>query len=64
MAAQLLTQLLLLLGVGEEGEWRTGVLLPLPCARCWIAQARGRRGMKRPRHRASSPWPPYGHPTV
>jgi hypothetical protein len=41
MIAQLLPQLLLLLGVSEEGGWRTGVLLPLPCARRWIARARG-----------------------
>jgi hypothetical protein len=33
VAAQLLPQLLLLLGVGEEGGWRVNVLLPLPQAR-------------------------------
>jgi hypothetical protein len=32
VAAQLLPQLLLLLGVGEERGWRINVLLPLPRA--------------------------------
>jgi hypothetical protein len=41
VAAQLLPQLLLLLGVGEEGGWRVDALLPLPRARCWTARARG-----------------------
>jgi hypothetical protein len=41
MAAQLLPQLLLLLGVGEEGGWRINVLFPLPRAHSWIARARG-----------------------
>jgi hypothetical protein len=41
MAAQLLLQLLLLLGVDEEGGWRLDVLSPLPRPRRWIARARG-----------------------
>jgi hypothetical protein len=41
VAAQLLPQLLLLLGVGEEGGWRIDVLSPLPRPRRWIARARG-----------------------
>jgi hypothetical protein len=41
MAAQLLPQLLLLLGIGEEGGGRIDVLLPLPRPRRWIARARG-----------------------
>jgi hypothetical protein len=41
MAAQLLPQLLLLLGVGEEGGWRVDALLPLPRVRCWTARIRG-----------------------
>jgi hypothetical protein len=49
MIAQLLPQLLLLLGVSEEGGWRIDVLLPLPQAHRWIARARGagvgRRGL-------------------
>jgi hypothetical protein len=41
MAGQLLPQLLLLLGVGEEGGGRIDVLFPLPRPRRWIARARG-----------------------
>jgi hypothetical protein len=41
VAVQLLPQLLLLLGIGEEGGWRIDVLLPLPRARRRIARARG-----------------------
>jgi hypothetical protein len=41
VAAQLLPQLLLLLGVGEEGGWHVDALLPLPQVRCWTARIRG-----------------------
>jgi hypothetical protein len=41
MAAQLLPQLLLLLGVDEEGGWHVDALLPLPRVRCWTARAKG-----------------------
>jgi hypothetical protein len=64
MAAQLLPQLLLLLGVGEEGGGRVDAPLPLPRVRCLTARIRGRREMKRPRCRASSPRPPCDRPTV
>jgi hypothetical protein len=64
VAAQLLPQLLLLLGVGEEGRWCVDVLLPPPRVRRWTARARGRRETKRPRRHASSPQPPCGRPTV
>jgi hypothetical protein len=64
VAAQLLPQLLLLLSVDEEGGWRVDPLLPLPRVRYWTARARGRRGTKMPRRRASSPQPQCGRPTV
>jgi hypothetical protein len=41
VAAQLLLQLLLLLGVGEEGGGHIDVLLLLPRPRRWIAQPGG-----------------------
>jgi hypothetical protein len=41
VATQLLPQLLLLLGVGEQGGWRADALLPPPRVRCWTARARG-----------------------
>jgi hypothetical protein len=53
--AELLAQLLLLLGVVKEG----GRLVNMLLARGW-----GRRGKKKPRRRASSPQPPYGRPTA
>jgi hypothetical protein len=41
VAAQLLPQLLFLLGVGEEGGWCVDSLLPLTRVRSWTARARG-----------------------
>jgi hypothetical protein len=41
VAAELLPQLLLLLGVGEVGGRRAGPLLPLPQAHRWVARSRG-----------------------
>jgi hypothetical protein len=63
VAVQLLPQLLLLMGVGEEGGWRIDVLLPLPRAHRWIARAGGagvgRRGLgampRAPGHHVSIP---------
>jgi hypothetical protein len=63
VAAQLLPQLLLLLGVGEKRGWHVDVLLPLPRARCWTARARGggagRRGLdavpRAPSHHVAVP---------
>jgi hypothetical protein len=62
VAAQLLRQLLLLLGVSEEGGQRVDALLPR--GRCRTARAGGRCETRRPRRHASSPQPPGGRPTV
>jgi hypothetical protein len=64
VAAQLLPQLLLLLGLNEEGGWRVDALLPLPRVRCWTARAKGAAWDEEASTSYLEPRPPCGRPTV